>query len=263
MNAYRIMELSCENEEQEIYGIAYVPEVSGKVPLVIFAHELGNTHAGGIEYAKIFAAHGIAVYTFDFRGGGNGSRSGGRTTEMSVMTEASDLEAVLKTAESWDFVDAEKIVLMGASQGGMAAGVVASRVPDELAGLVLLYPAFVIPDAVHSWFPGTDQIPEAYELLGWITVGKAYALDVWDYDCYKGMERFTRPVLILHGDRDELVDLSYSKRAAACYPDAKLHVFYGSGHGFRGAEVDRAAEEILEYLQKTVSSTRQEMTSPP
>lgn len=250
--SYETAEIWCENEGQKIYGIAYIPESVDKVPLVIFAHELGNTLAGGTEYAKIFASHGIAVYTFDFRGGGNGSRSDGLTTEMSVMTEASDLEAVLAVAKSWDFVDAEKIVLMGASQGGMVSAVTAARIPDELAGMILLYPAFVIHDAVHSWFPTLELVPEQYDLRGWILVGKVYAQDVWDYDIYEEMGQFSGPVLILHGNRDDIVDVLYSERAVECYPNARMYVIDGAGHGFYEEDFDLAVEYILGYLQEVV-----------
>ena len=38
--------------------------------------------------------------------------------EMSVMTEVSDLEVVMDAASGWDFVDEDRIVLLGTSQGG-------------------------------------------------------------------------------------------------------------------------------------------------
>ena len=49
--------------------------------------------------------------------------SDGSTTQMSVMTEVSDLEAVLAAAKSWDFVDADRIILNGFSQGGIVSAI--------------------------------------------------------------------------------------------------------------------------------------------
>jgi pimeloyl-ACP methyl ester carboxylesterase len=57
-----------------------------------------------------------------------------------------------------------------------------------------------------------------------MTVGKNYASDMWDYDVYKAMENYEKKVLILHGNRDGIVDVSYSEQAAENYPDAELHV---------------------------------------
>lgn len=113
--SYEQREIEVYNQGQKIYGIAYIPDTeSEKHPLVICAHGLGGSYQSNDAYARQFASHGMAAYCFDFRGGG-GSRSDGDTTQMSVMTEVSDLEAILKAAEEWDFVDKNKIVLLGTS----------------------------------------------------------------------------------------------------------------------------------------------------
>lgn len=250
MTEYKTSEIWCENNGQRIYGISYVPEKDGKIPLVIFAHELGNTHSAGTAYAEQLASHGIAVYTFDFRGGSYGSRSDGKTTEMSVMTESSDLEAVLAEVKTWDYVDEDKIIFLGGSQGGMAAAVAAERNPEDIAGLILLYPAFVIPDEVCGQFSSLDTVPEEFNLMGWIMVGRNYVSDIWDYDLYGEMENYTKPVLILHGNRDGIVDASYSEKAAESYPDSELHIIKGAGHGFYGDSFDEAVKYIFSYLEK-------------
>lgn len=249
MYKYNITEIWCENSGQKIYGVAYMPEVDGKVPLVIYAHELCHTHEAGSGYARELASYGIAVYTFDFRGGSYDSKSDGKTTEMSVMTGVSDLEAVIADAKIWDFVDTDKIYLLGGSQGGMSAAVMAERHPEVVAGLMLLYPAFVIPDVVHDQFHSLKNVPEQFDWMGWIMVGKNYASDVWDYDPYRQMKNYPGPVLILHGDRDMLVDISYSQKAAEHYPNVSLHMIEGAGHIFSGPSFQLAVEFILNFLQ--------------
>jgi len=105
--AYRTEEIWCDNGDSRIYGVAYIPEAEGRFSLVIFSHELGNNHESGVRYAERLAAHGYAAYVFDFRGGSAGStqnRSDGSNSEMSVLTEASDLSAVLDAAKAWPFV---------------------------------------------------------------------------------------------------------------------------------------------------------------
>ena len=64
------------------------------------------------------------------------------------------------------------------------------------------------------------------------------------------MANFEKPVLILHGDRDTMVDISYSERAAESYPDAEFHVLRGAGHGFYGSNFNTAMEYIWEYLNE-------------
>jgi len=250
-STYRTEEIWCRSESGDIYGVVYIPETGGtEYPLAIFAHELFRTHTSGTGYAERLAARGIAVYVFDFRNGSASSRSGNDMTKMSVMTEVSDLEEVIRTAKSWEFVDAGRIVLIGGSQGGFAAAVTAAKHPEEIAGLVLLYPAFVIVDNVHDMLPSKENIPDAFNYHGWFTAGRPYAADVWDYGIYNEINAYDKPVLILHGGRDDLVDPGYSERAAKSYADAEYHLIPGAGHGFHGPAVDEAVSYIEDYLDR-------------
>lgn len=130
---YRQQETLLDNQGQRIYGIAYIPNTENeRVPLVICAHGLGGSYHTNTAYAEQLARHGIADYCFDFRGGG-GTMSDGDTTEMSVMTEVSDLEVILEAAAGWDFVDTDKIVLLGTSQGGITSAITAAKHTDEVS----------------------------------------------------------------------------------------------------------------------------------
>lgn len=249
---YETKEIRCRTGAQEIYGLAYIPQSVGKAPLVIFAHELGATHRSGIPYARALASLGIAAYTFDFRGGSAASRSDGDTDSMSVMTEADDICAVLDEVLTWDFVDAERIVLIGASHGGMASAIAASRRPEDFCALILLYPALEAYDAVHEKYSSLDEVPCHFWLGDLIHVGRPFVSDSWDYDVYADMPGFRNPVLILQGDRDEIVDISYSERAAATYPDCEFHVLPGAGHGFSGEHFDAAMGYIDAFLRERV-----------
>ena len=220
------------NGSQRIYGVAYVPKTDKKVPLVIFSHELTFTHFTGIPYARQLASHGVATYVFDFRGGSVDSASDGKTTEMSVMTEVSDLECVLENAKTWDFVDTDKIVLFGGSQGGFVTSVVANRHQNEIVGEILIYPALIVQDDVHQTFGSLDKVPETYNYKDWLIIGKIYAEDVWDFDIYKEMKNFKKPVLLLHGDSDPIVPTEYIKKAHDTYQNSRFYLLQGGTHGF-------------------------------
>lgn len=250
---YEKQKINISAGKQNIYGIAYIPQAEEKVPLVIFSHELGYTHTSGISYAESLASHGIAVYIFDFRGGSDYSQSDGKTTEMSVMTEADDIESVIQSAREWSFIDIDKIILIGASQGGMASAVAVSKNPEIIAGLVLLYPALLISDVVHEEFASLNDVPDQFFFNGWIYVGRNYVADVWDYDIYKEMSDYQKPVLILHGDRDSIVDISYSHKASESYPDAEFHTIHGAGHGFYGRTFNEAMDYILDYISRVIN----------
>lgn len=116
-----------------------------------------------IPYAQALAQNGIGAYRFDFRGGNN-SRSDGATTKMSPMTEVSDLEAVLKAAKSWEFVDWNHVFLMGNSQGGLVCALTAPRYQNEIQGEILC--------TLHLWF----QIFSTACMLLWRRCRKASGL---------------------------------------------------------------------------------------
>lgn len=247
--AYRQQEIEVENQGQRIYGVAYIPDTENeKVPLVICAHGLGGSYRSNAAYAQELASRGLAAYCFDFRGGG-GSRSDGGTTQMSVMTEVSDLEVIMEAASEWDFVDKNRMVLLGTSQGGITSAIAAARHTEKISGLVLMYPAFLVSDAVHEQFESLEDVPESFR-FNWITAGRPYVEDMWDYDVYEEIGNYTGKVLLMHGSADGIVPLSYSDQAAEVYADAEYYVIDGAGHGFSGSAFDEAVRHIFDYLQE-------------
>ena len=259
--SFRVVNMNVKNlsSGKILRGLLYMPETDSKVPLVITAHELGSNYARRWPaYGEALASQGIAVYTFDFAGGGPktrtdgtpGSHSDGETTEMSVMTEVKDLESVIEAAKSWDFVDAEKIAIIGGSQGGAVSVITAARHADEISGIVLLYPALLIQDDLHKKFANKEDCPPVYKYNGWLDVSPIYVNDMWDYDIYLDMPKYSRPVLILHGDKDSIVPIEYSQRAAKTYPDSEFHVIKNGDHGFQGETFEQAIGYIKAYLRK-------------
>lgn len=246
---YEVQDLYAQRGENEIYGVAYIPQNAGeKMPAVIFSHGFGGTHQVGDGYARALAQKGYMVYCFDFCGGGPGSRSGGSPLEMSVFTEKADLEAVMEMVSSLDYVDSENLFLMGTSQGGAVSAITGADHRDEVRGMILLYPAFVLADRANELFQSVEEIPDTYYFL-WMNVGRAYFEPLIGYDMYADAERYDRDVLLLHGDRDDIVPLSYSERALEVYPSAELKVISGAGHGFYGADEQEAVDYILNYLE--------------
>ena len=227
----------------------YIPQGAGdKMPAVIFSHGFGGTHAVGSTYAEALAEKGYVVYCFDFCGGSPGSRSDGSTLEMSLFTEQADLEAVISMVQQLDYVDSDNLFLMGSSQGGAVSAITGAAHPDEIRGMVLLYPAFVMVDEANSLFESAEQIPETYYFM-WMNVGRAYFEPLLDYDIYGAIAAYDRDVLLIHGDADSIVPLEYSQRALQAYPSAELEVIPGAGHEFYGEDAQQAIACMLDYLQ--------------
>lgn len=250
---YQIEELYALRDGKQIYGVVYIPQNAGEqMPAIIYSHGFGGSHQYGTQYAKAMAARGYVVYCFDFCGGSPGSRSDGSTLEMSLFTEREDLEAVIKMMQELDYVDNSNLFLLGTSQGGAVSALTAAAHPDEVKGVVLLYPAFVLVDNANELFHSSEEIPDTYYFL-WMNVGRTYFEPLLDYDIYADIKDYTKDVLILHGDADSIVPLAYSEKAVQVYSSAQLKVLQGAGHGFYGDDAEQAIGYITEYLNTHIN----------
>ena len=242
------------NDGKKIYGQLYLPDhLDKKIPIVISAHGYRGTHANNKDYAEALARQGVAVYNFDFCGGGLDSKSDGKTTEMSVLTEVNDLRSVLSHLQTLDYVDPNSVFLLGVSQGGVVSSILASEKVDEIAGIILVYPAFVIPDDVKKRYDNVNEIPETTDLMG-MELGKIYFADMFEYDIYEKIPFYEKNVLIIHGDKDELVNISYSQKAKEVYQNSELKIIKGAGHGFSGEDKKEAIQYMVEYLSKNIGN---------
>lgn len=247
-----------EREGKRIYGEVFLPEgaerssSTGEVfPTVILAHGLGSDTTHMEPYARLLAQHGFVAYAFDFCGGGLETKSDGTTLDMTVMTEREDLLAAVALMLGQPYVDKDALFLLGNSQGGYVSAMVAEEMPDAFRALALIYPGFVLRDSALMRYPEGSELPERDEALG-VALSRAYIEAVLSRDPYEHMADYGREVLIVHGDKDEIVPISYSHRALSTYPSARLEVIEGAGHGFKDGPRDRAAELVLGFFSEVL-----------
>jgi len=126
-------------------------------------------------------------------------------------------------------------ILMGSSLGGYLAALYASRQPTQVERLVLLAPAFQFPRRWRERY--SDQDWERWRREGSAPVfhygdggerrlGFQFVEDAARYEEEPG---FSRPALILHGVRDNVVPAAISSEYAAGHPGVRL-VLLESGH---------------------------------
>ncbi len=253
---------TCKRDRLTIRGTEYRPE--GKcLPIAIVSHGFMAFQDTVRKYAETMAEMGYVSYCFDFCGGCVvKGKSDGSTTEMSVMTEVKDLEAVIQYAQSMEYSNPGEIVLMGCSQGGFVSAIAASRLNDKIAKLVLFYPAFCIPDDARAGRMmlakfDPENIPEIIH-CGPMRLGKCYVKDVIGVDPYQEIQDFTGDVLIVHGTKDKIVDIEYAKRAYEIYLKSnEMHKTPGvvrfvaisrGGHGFSPKHDKEALIYLKEFL---------------
>ena len=229
------------------------------MPIAIVCHGFMAFQATVSQYAAALAEMGYVTYTFDFCGGcAINGKSDGLTTEMSVLTEAKDLESVLDYAASRSYANPNHIVVMGCSQGGFVSALVAAKERYKIKKLILFYPAFCIPDDAHAGkmlFAKFDpnHLPEVIR-CGPMKLGKRYVEDAMKIDPFQARKGYQNDVLIVHGANDTIVALHYSEKAYRLYQAAiphgtvQMEIIPNGGHGFSKKSDKIAVERIRAFL---------------
>lgn len=111
---------------------------TGDAPAVVMAHGLGGTKDSGLEpYALRFAAAGLNVLLFDYRG--FGSSEGTPRQKVNLEGQVDDYRAACLAAAGQPGVDPNSLVLWGVSQsGGHVLKVAADR--DDVAAVIAVVP---------------------------------------------------------------------------------------------------------------------------
>lgn len=239
------------SKNQSIYGEYYLPKNRTNEATVVISHGFGSSYRDTSKDALLFANNGIASYVFDFCGGSNHSKSDGEMTEMSVLTEVSDLECVLSSLQNCDFINPDYLYLMGESQGGVVSALTASKHTSLIKAMVLFYPAFVIIDDIKEKYPNYEDIEETSKMLGQ-TVGKIYYTDIYNMDFYEEIVAYEKAVLIVHGSNDSLVPISYSQRAVEVYKNASLVTIEGANHGYSTSQLNEAFESVIPFINNNL-----------
>jgi fermentation-respiration switch protein FrsA (DUF1100 family) len=197
---------------------------------VIYFH--GN--GGNLSYLDWLAGgltgRGFDLLLFDYRG--YGQSEGNVSDERGIYADAD---------AAYDYVVRErgvapaKLVLYGQSLGTSAATDVAAR--RECAALVL-----------ESGMSSASDM--AALILPWLPRG-THRFAVNRFDNVGKLARISRPVLVAHGDRDEVIPVAqgHALYAAAREPK-KLIIVPGAGHNnLVGAGGEKYLDEVAAFVQ--------------
>ena len=258
-------EFTCQRGQIRLRSSAFRPAEGERFPIAVVSHEFMANRLFTMRYAKLLASLGYAAFCFDFSGGCIVGGSQGKTTEMTVFTEMEDLKAVIRYAKSQPYTDPDRLLLMGCSQGGLVTALTAAELGGQVEAIILFYPALSIPDDARKGSMilakfDPKHIPETMR-CGPIKLGKGYAASVMELDPFSVIPAYRGDVLIVHGGADNLVDISYSKRAYDAYrtsaetalkageitamPQIVFHKIEGAGHIFTHPNHNRDAVKAV------------------
>ena len=207
-------------------GAWYFP-VAGGGPAVLVCNGNGGDRSGRIALAAALNRIGLSVLLFDYRGyGGNP----GQPSEDGTAADARAAQAWLAAQPG-----VEKIVYFGESLGGaVAVGLAVERPP---AALILRSPFTSLPDvgAMHyPWLPVRWLLMDRYPSID--RIGSVHV-----------------PVMVIAGDRDDIVPEALSRRLYDAANEPKRYVLVpGAGHN-DPEMVD--GRQMLTEIQGFLSST--------
>ncbi|NNL65708.1 MAG: alpha/beta fold hydrolase [Myxococcales bacterium] len=175
---------------------------SGPSPVLLFTHGNGELIDHWLAPFQTPRAWGVAVLLLEYPGYG---RSGGSPSRSSI-TQA--IVAAYDRLAARPDVDADRIVAYGRSLGGAAACALAAERP--LAALVL-----------ESSFTSVRAMARRFGLFGPLVRDP--------FDNLGPVAGFEGPVLVVHGEQDEIIPVAHGRALAAAAEAAELHVL-ACGH---------------------------------
>jgi alpha-beta hydrolase superfamily lysophospholipase len=232
-----------------LHGEAVVPD--DPPLLAVLCHGIPGsaprdpTDDGYGGFARTLAARGFGAFWFDFRG------VRGMPGEFSIGNWCADLESALDTIDADAEIGGIPRVLIGSSAGGAVALAVAARREDVAAVATLAAPAsFTFGALVED--PG--RLVQTFRNTG-IIHDPTYPgdLDAWWREFEEAAPEETiggvarRPVLLMHGDADDVIPYPHVERLfiAAGEPKERVHI-PGGGHQLR--RDPRAIDALTDWL---------------
>lgn len=241
-----------------------VPDRDAAVPLVVMAHGHGGSRQEGGGYERMaaaLAAQGIASIRIDFPGCGDSTEP---FTENNLSNMIEDMQAARAHALAAANIDMERIGLLGYSMGGRVVALL-SQIDPSYRAMAMWTPAvspgaerelsslggpntyFALREKAHATGIATYTTRWGNEL----SLGPEWFTDIEDSTPLDAVSRFEGPLLVLYGDRDDVVlpDVSEAAiRAAASSTRVVRHVVADADHGlgFYDNREHIAAEVVAE-----------------
>ncbi len=192
---------------------------------------------------------GLPTLRFDFDGCG---KSDGEFVDMTVLSELLDGMKVIDFVRQQ--VQPQHLYLVGHSQGGVVASMLAAYYRDVIDKLVLLAPAATLKDdALKGICQGVSydpqHIPDQVVVDGF-PVGGDYFRTAQLLPIYETAQHFTNPVLLIHGTADQVVSPEASRKYNVILPNSQFHLIDGEGHLLNGPKKAEVAQLVTNFLTK-------------
>jgi len=250
-----------QSEGEKMAGMLHVPDTI-PAPAIVFCHGFtGNRieiHRLFVHAAREFCKNGFTVLRFDFRGCGE---SEGSYESITISDEVKDLRSALDWVSGRKEVSVERIGVVGLSLGGVVSILTAAE--DERVKAVCTWSSpgnlREMESSVKSMFGEVSLnrllLKSYIDLPSGDRVGRRFLIDALKHDVLKSVSKISpRPLLVVHGTRDQLVPLSHAERLyeSALEPKEKYFV-EGADHTYNKWEWQwQVISRTLEFFQKSL-----------
>jgi fermentation-respiration switch protein FrsA (DUF1100 family) len=231
---------------QKLVGNLHLPEhQDGPFPCVITSHGY-KSRRDSSKYIKVghfFSLAGIAVFRFDHRGALGGD-SDGKFEDTTLSARIEDLRAALDALVNISELNLRRLGLLGSSLGGM--DVLAIRDERIKAKVIMATPfKLLMTDQMKS----VMMRKEYYQYPDGTRINKDFFKDMEQHDLITAAKDISYPLLIIHGDLDEIVPLTHAEviYKAARHGNRSLKIIKGGDHTFRDPN---RLEEVLIYSRE-------------
>mgnify|MGYP002625925907 CR=1 FL=1 len=247
------MKLSIYEDELKLDAELCLPkdyEEGSRIPICLIIHGFtGNKDERHlIAVSDAMNEMGIATLRADMYGHGCSDGSFRRHTLFKWIENALTLiDHIKKDPRFGD------LYLCGHSQGGLTAALAAKMEEEKLKALILLSPAFVIPEDARNGnllgvrFDTKDLPADCKAKEGWI-LGENYIRVARMIHVEESIRGFEKPVLVVHGDEDRSIPIEPVKKMAEEYTDCCFATIPGESHCY-DHHLDQVVVNVKSFLK--------------
>ncbi len=240
-------DISVTNGDRAVPATVVIPEGEGPFPAVVMNHGHGggrNEGGGFARLADALAEAGIATIRMDFAGVGD---SKAPWTDQSLSSMVSDSNASLAYLLANYPVDPDRVGILGYSMGGRVALTIAQSPDSTYKAVGLLAPSANPGEGLITLLAGGEA--EAETLYAQAQGEKGYADYTTQYGQQQqlslawfdemrasspldGIDAYQGPMLVVHGDKDEVIPPAQNEAVVAAYPTASILLVPEADHGY-------------------------------
>ena len=225
-----------EVEQSRIHGW-WIPHHQESAPIILYFHGNASNNGDVVDNAAIFNQLGLSVLLIDYRGYGRSS-----------AIAPNETRAYQDAAAAWQYltvtrnIDPQRIFVYGHSLGGAVAIDLAIHHP-EMAGLI-----------VEGTFTSMWEIAD-YSLFF-----RLFPLDIIITQSFNSLDKITSlntPLLIFHGESDEIIPVFMSQKlfAAAPHPKQLIVIPQAQHNNLHHTQDPRYRNQLQQFIHQNLAAS--------